>query len=89
MDRILTAAKFSGVEIAPFDADVVMSVTGLEQAVAFAMTTGPSARMLVNATEDVRMRVQEALRAALAPFLKERRLALKGATWVVAARAGV
>jgi SAM-dependent methyltransferase len=87
--RILRAANFSEVEITPFDADVVMSETGLEQAVAFAMTTGPSARMLVNATEDVRACVQEALRASLAPFVKEERVALDGATWVVAARAGL
>jgi SAM-dependent methyltransferase len=83
IERILSAAGFSNVAIAPFDADVVMSETGLDQAVAFAITAGPTARMLVDVTSDVKVRVEGAVRDALAPLAREGRVALRGATWIV------
>jgi SAM-dependent methyltransferase len=84
-ERILAEAGFSNVEIAPFDADVVLSGSGLEQAVVFAMTTGPTARMLVDVTDDVRKRVRGALLEALRPHVSAGRVALQGATWLVSA----
>ncbi len=85
VERILARAGFSSVDIAPFDASVVLSETGLEQAVVFAMDTGPTARMLVDATDEVKKRVHAALTEALAPHLRSEKVALDGATWVISA----
>lgn len=56
-------------------------------AVTFAMTAGPTARLLRDVADDARERVRRELEATLRPLLRGGRLALAGATWLVHARA--
>jgi hypothetical protein len=82
----LRAAGFKAVEIAPFDREVELSKTGLADAVHFAMTAGPSSRLLVQATPEQKARAADALTRALAPHLIGDRVALPGAAWIASAR---
>jgi SAM-dependent methyltransferase len=87
VERILRGAGFTDLEIAPFDGDVVLSDDGLEPAVRFAMTAGPTARLVRDVADDARERVRRELETTLRPLLRGGRLALNGATWLVHARA--
>lgn len=82
---ILGDAGFSDISVEPFDADVVLSVAGLSDAVRFAMTTGPSAARLREADDVTKARVSEALARRLAPFVASDRVALRGAVWLATA----
>jgi hypothetical protein len=86
VERILGGAGFVELAITRFDAEVVLSDDGLDDAVAFAMTAGPTARMLRDVGDDVLARVRRELEAALRPRLQGNRIALGGATWTVHAR---
>jgi SAM-dependent methyltransferase len=83
--RILEGAKFSRVDIAPFDADVVLSEEGVEAAADFVMRTGPTAALLREVSDETKERVRTELEAALRPFTRSGRTALGGAVWVVSA----
>lgn len=84
--RVLHDAGFGDAEITPFDADVEMSTTGLAAAVRFAVTVGPAARLLKDASPEQRQRAAEAVSVALEPHLTDGRIALRGAAFVVTAR---
>jgi SAM-dependent methyltransferase len=85
-ERILQGAGFfSGVSISPFDADVILSEEGLPAAVEFAMTNGPTGRLLSDSPEDAKARVREGLEAKLRTFAQGGRVAMRGATWIVSA----
>lgn len=86
VERVLSGAGFTEVECAPVDEAVVLSGDGLEGAVEFAMSAGPTSRLLREAPADVKERVRAALGAALRPYLEGSRIALGGATWLVHAR---
>jgi SAM-dependent methyltransferase len=86
VERILGGAGFVELAITRFDAEVVLSDDGLDDAVAFAMSAGPTARMLRDVGDDVLARVRRELEAALRPRLQGNRIALGGATWTVHAR---
>jgi SAM-dependent methyltransferase len=83
--QLLSGAGFSSIDVAPCDADVTFSRTGLASAVQFALTVGPAARVIKEATSEQRARVAEAVGRALAPHLRGQELVVQGAAWVVAA----
>jgi ubiquinone/menaquinone biosynthesis C-methylase UbiE len=84
--EVLGAAGFASIDIAAFDADVVLSNTGLADAVRFTLTAGPASRLLAEASPAQKQRVEEALGRSLAPHLSGDRLTLSGATWNVLAK---
>jgi len=84
--RVLGAAGFTDVDIAPFEHEVELGATGLTEATRFAVTAGPAARLLVDATPDQRERAVQSVRDALAPHLRGERVVLHGSVWVVLAR---
>jgi SAM-dependent methyltransferase len=88
VERILTAAGCARVALTRLDDDVVLSNEGLDAAVHFAMTAGPTARLLADAPDDVKQRVREAVGTALRPHLLGQHLVLGGSTWLVQALAG-
>jgi SAM-dependent methyltransferase len=85
--RIIEGAGFSGVHVAPFDADVILSEEGVTGAADFAMATGPTARLLRDASDEEKERVRAALETTLSPFTRHGRTALGGAVWIVNAAA--
>jgi ubiquinone/menaquinone biosynthesis C-methylase UbiE len=84
--EVLGAAGFASIDIAAFDADVVLSSTGLADAVRFALTVGPASRLVAEAAPEQKQRVEEALGRVLAPHLNGGRLTLSGAAWTVLAK---
>jgi ubiquinone/menaquinone biosynthesis C-methylase UbiE len=87
VESVLRTAGFSAIQIEPFDAEVELTSTGLADAVHFAVTAGPAARLLAQASAQDKERATKAVRAALAPHLRGDRIALHGATWIARARA--
>ncbi len=87
VERVLTGAGFAGIAVAPFDADVVLSDVGLDAAVRFATSAGPTSRLLRDVTDEARARVHHELETTLRPHLRGNRVVLGGATWLVHARA--
>lgn len=83
--RILRGAGFGSVEVAAFDAEVIASETGLDDATEFALTNGPAGRLLRDASEVARERLRSDLRDALRPLARGARIAMGAATWVVTA----
>jgi SAM-dependent methyltransferase len=83
---VLSAAGFSQVEVAAFDAEVELSTTGLEEAARFSITAGPAARLLAQATPEDKARAAAAVAKALAPHEQNGRVALHGRAWTVLAR---
>lgn len=91
VERILTAAGFTDVAIAPFDASIPFGTgetrdAALDEAVAMTIEVGPLARALVDQTADVRARASAAVRASFAGCPGERSVMINGATWIVTAR---
>ncbi len=84
--EVLGAAGFTAVDIEAFDSEVVLSHTGLAAAVQFALTVGPAARLVAEATPEQRARIEQAVAGAFAPHMRDERLLLRGAAWVVAAQ---
>ena len=87
VERMLRHAGYGQVDVAPFDCEVELASNGLDAATSFALTAGPAARLLVQASDADRQRAAAAVRAAIAPYLTHDRVALPGAAWVVFARA--
>ncbi len=88
VEDILRAAGFSAIRVDAFDADVVMSVAGIEPAVEFAMTAGMASRLLADASPLAANAVREDLRRELSPGMTGERVALGGAVWIASAIAG-
>jgi SAM-dependent methyltransferase len=84
--RVLGAAGFSQVDVAPFDADVELATSGLIDAARYAITAGPAARLLAQATPEEKSRAAEGVAKVLAPYERVGRVALHGAAWTVLAR---
>lgn len=82
---LLGEAGYTNVAVEPFDADVVLSVRGLTEAVRFVTTTGPAARRLRDADDETKTRAAGALGDRLRAFASEDRIALRGAVWIVTA----
>lgn len=85
VENVLRAAGFVGIRVDAFEADVVMSVAGLEPAVDFAMTAGMVARLVADAPPAAAEAVREDLRRELARTMSGQRVALGGAVWIASA----
>ncbi|WP_321944641.1 class I SAM-dependent methyltransferase [Burkholderia cenocepacia] len=89
--RILTAAGFTDVAIAPFDASVPLGAgetrdAAIDDAVKMTLEVGPLSRALADQSDDVRARASAAVRAAFAGLPGERSVMIGGAAWIVMAR---
>ena len=91
VERILTAAGFTDIAIAPFDAAVPFGEGGtrdaaIDDAVEIAFEVGPLSRVLADQPDDIRARASAAVRAAFAGLPGERSVMIDGAAWIVMAR---
>lgn len=91
VSRILTAAGFTDIAIAPFDAAVPFGEGGtrdaaIDDAVRMALEVGPLSRALADQPDDVRARASAAVRAVFAGLPGERSVMIDGAAWIVMAR---
>lgn len=89
--RILTAAGFTDIAIAPFDASVPFGEgetrdAAIDDAVKMTLEVGPLSRALADQPDDIRARASAAVRAAFASLPGERSLMINGAVWIVTAR---
>jgi SAM-dependent methyltransferase len=89
--RILAAAGFTDIAIAPFDASVPFGEGGtrdaaIDDAVRMALEVGPLSRALAGQPDDIRARASAATRAAFAGLPGERSVMINGAAWIVMAR---
>ena len=89
--RILTAAGFTDIAIAPFDASVPFGEgetrdAALDDAVKMALEVGPLSRALTDQPDDIRVRASAAVRAAFADRPGEQSVMIDGAAWIVMAR---
>jgi SAM-dependent methyltransferase len=89
--RILTAAGFTDIAIAPFDASIPFGEGGtrdaaIDDAVEMAFEVGPLSRALADQPDDIRARASAAVRAAFAGRPGERSVMIDGAAWIVMAR---
>ena len=89
--RILTAAGFTDIAIAPFDASIPFGEGGtrdaaIDDAVQMAVEVGPLSRVLADQPDDIRARASAAVRAAFAGRPGERSVMIGGAAWIVMAR---
>jgi SAM-dependent methyltransferase len=89
--RILTAAGFTDIAIAPFDASIPFGEGGtrdaaIDDAVEMAFEVGPLSRVLADQPDDIRARASAAVRAAFASRPGERSVMIGGAAWIVMAR---
>ncbi|QOT79493.1 class I SAM-dependent methyltransferase [Cupriavidus basilensis] len=89
--RILTAAGFTDMAIAPFDASVPFGEGGtrdaaIDDAVKMTLEVGPLSRALAGQPDDIRARASAAVHAAFAGLPGERSVMINGAAWIVMAR---
>ena len=89
--RILTAAGFTDIAIAPFDASIPFGKgetrdAALDDAVNMTLEVGPLSRVLADQPDGIRDRASVAVRAAFAGCPGERSVMIDGATWIVTAR---
>lgn len=88
--RILTAAGYSDITIAPFDDSIPFGQgatrdAAIDDAVEMAFEVGPLSRALADQPDDIRARASAAVRAAFAGRPGERSVMIDGAAWIVAA----
>lgn len=91
VQRILTAAGFTNIVIAPFDASVPFGEgetrnAAIDDALKMAFEGGPLSRVLADQPEDIRARASAAVRAVFASLPGERSLMINSAAWIVTAR---
>ena len=91
VSRILTAAGFTDIAIAPFDASVPFGEgetrdAAIDDAVMMTLEVGPLSRTLADQPDDIRARASAAVRAAFAGLPGERSVMINGAAWIVIAR---
>ncbi|PPQ14430.1 SAM-dependent methyltransferase [Bradyrhizobium sp. AC87j1] len=89
--RILTAAGFTDIALAPFDVSVPFGEgatrdAAIDNAVKMTLEVGPLSRALVDQPDDIRARASAAVRAAFAGRAGERSVTINSATWIVTAR---
>lgn len=84
---ILEGAGFARARIDPLEQALNLGADGtLEQAVQFTTEAGPASRFLRDVSAEVKARVRDAVRTALAPFAGPNGVRLTGACWIVTAR---
>jgi SAM-dependent methyltransferase len=83
---ILASAGFDGVTIEPLDLEI--GADSLEDSVAISLRVGPLGSTLrqIEASDQLKRDVEDALRRALAPHLKGGLIRLPAAVWIVSAR---
>ncbi|MEX3968413.1 class I SAM-dependent methyltransferase [Paraburkholderia sp. EG286B] len=91
VSRILTAAGFADIAIAPFDASVPFGEGGtrdaaIDDAVKMTLEVGPLSRALADRPDDIRARASAAVRAAFVGLPGERSVMIDGAAWIVIGR---
>ena len=89
--RILTAAGFTDITIAPFETSISLGQgdtrnAAIDDAVKMAFEGGPLSLVLADQPDDVRGRAWAAVRAAFAGLPGERSVMIDGAAWIVTAR---
>jgi hypothetical protein len=85
---ILAEAGWSGTECEDLSGDMTLGRgQTLEESVDFLAQMGPAGNALRDASEDVRAKVRESMRTALAPFHTGDALEMAFAAWIVTARA--
>jgi SAM-dependent methyltransferase len=82
---ILDAAGFAGTICEPVDHDIVVG-DDADSATDFILNAGPVARVVANASDEVRARVRSAIRQSLASNAGAKGVSFRAATWVVEAR---
>ena len=82
---ILEQARFVDVRIEAFASEYCFG-PDLDAAAAFAVETGPAARLLGDVDDATRARARVAVREALTPYLGPRGVTLATSTWLVSAR---
>jgi SAM-dependent methyltransferase len=85
--RLLREAGFHALDLQPFDCEVELSSSGLDEAVRFTLTASRAAHLLKNASDSERTRAAAAVKQALAKYQIGERVALGGAAWTVLAHA--
>lgn len=86
--RILTSAGFTAPDITPIEIEMVLAPSGgLDVAMAQISLVGPVSRVLVDASETDRTNALAAIRAAIAAYDRDGRVALNGAIWMVGSSA--
>ncbi|MCE0461412.1 MULTISPECIES: class I SAM-dependent methyltransferase [Pseudomonas] len=91
VERILTAAGFTDITIAPFDASISFGQgetrdAAIDDAVKMAFEGGPLSLVLADQPDDIRAHAWAAVRAAFAGLPGERSVVIDGAAWIVTAR---
>ncbi|WP_260956419.1 class I SAM-dependent methyltransferase [Pseudomonas citri] len=89
--RILTAAGFTDIAIAPFDASITFGEgetrdAAIDDTVKRVLEGGPLSRALADQPDDIRAHAWAAVRAAFAGLPGERSVMINGAAWIVMAR---
>lgn len=89
--RILTAAGFTDIAIAPFDASIPFGEgetrdAAVDDAVKMTLEVGPLSRALADQPDDVHTRASAAVRAVFAGLPGERSVMIDSAAWIVMAR---
>lgn len=87
VEDILTQAGFAAIAIEPFEAPVVLSTSGLAEAVEQALRFGPTGRIVADQPAEIVAQVRKELTATLAPYLEGDTLSLSGRAWLVTAQA--
>jgi ubiquinone/menaquinone biosynthesis C-methylase UbiE len=84
---ILTTGGFTEINLAPHEAQLTMGgAATVAEAVDFTLEIGPVARMLADASADIRARIRQDLNVTLTPYAKDNSVRLGGAVWIVTAR---
>jgi SAM-dependent methyltransferase len=84
---ILRAAGFRRIELEAFRTGVILATEGLEAAVDFSFQIGPAARLIAEQPDELRARIWQRIAGKFAPLVRDGRVELEGAAWLVSARA--
>ena len=84
---ILRAAGFRRIELEAFRTGVTLATEGLEAAVDFSFQIGPVARLIAEQPDELRARIWQRIAEKFAPLVRDGRVELEGAAWLVTARA--
>jgi ubiquinone/menaquinone biosynthesis C-methylase UbiE len=86
--RVLTQAGFTGIELEPCPLLLDGAIgRGIEGAVQGSFEIGPVSRAMEGQPDDVRAKVAQSIREALAPYAKGQSVLLPASIWIVTAKA--
>lgn len=83
---LLERAGFEDVVLTPHDLDIVLSASGVEDAIDFALDAGPIARRLASIDDTTRAQVRRAVGDVLGAHVDGLRVSLPAGIWVVNGR---